>query len=65
VLAGVILVARSRLRLASLTLMIGSFLAVDGIFGAVLAFQVKPENGWGWMLFSAVMRVILGFLLIR
>ncbi len=50
---------------AQLTLMLGAYLLVDGIFGAVLAFQVKPEKGWGWMLFSAVMSVILGFLLLR
>jgi uncharacterized membrane protein HdeD (DUF308 family) len=37
---------------------------VDGIFGAVLAFKVRPEKGWGWMLFSAVMAGILGILLL-
>ena len=64
-LAGVIMVARPGAGLAALTLMVGAYLLVDGIFGAVLAFQVKPEKGWGWMLFSAVMSLILGFLLLR
>lgn len=64
-LAGVIMVARPGSGLAALTLMLGSYLIVDGIFGAVLAFQVRPEKGWGWMLFSAVMSGILGFLLLR
>jgi len=64
-LAGVIMVARPGSGLAALTLMLGSYLIVDGIFGAVLAFQVRPEQGWGWMLFSAVMSGILGFLLLR
>jgi uncharacterized membrane protein HdeD (DUF308 family) len=64
-LAGVIMVARPGSGLAALTLMLGSYLIVDGIFGAVLAFQVRPEKGWGWMLFSAAMSGILGFLLLR
>jgi len=64
-LAGVIMVARPGSGLAALTLMVGAYLLVDGIFGAVLAFQVKPQQGWGWMLFSAVMSVILGFLLLK
>jgi uncharacterized membrane protein HdeD (DUF308 family) len=64
-LAGVLLVARPGLGLATLTLMLGAYLLVDGIFGAVLAFQVKPESGWGWMLFSAAMAVLLGFLLLK
>ena len=64
-LAGVLMVARPGVGLATLTLMLGAYLLVDGIFGAVLAFQVKPENGWGWMLFSAAMAVLLGFLLLR
>lgn len=64
-LAGVILVARPGVGLATLTLMLGAYLLVDGIFGAVLALQVKPENGWGWMLVSAAMAVLLGFLLLK
>ena len=64
-LAGVLMVARPGVGLATLTLMLGAYLLVDGIFGAVLAFQVKPEKGWGWMLFSAVLAVILGFLLLK
>ena len=63
-LAGVILVARPGIGLSALTLMLGAYLLVDGIFGAVLAFKVRPEQGWGWMLFSAVMAVILGVLLL-
>jgi len=64
-LAGAVMVARPGVGLATLTLMLGAYLLVDCIFGAVLAFQVRPEKGWGWMLFSAVMAGILGFLLLR
>ena len=63
--AGLILAARPGIGLATLTLLLGGYLLVDGISSAVLAFHVRPEQGWGWMLFSAVMGVILGFLLLR
>jgi uncharacterized membrane protein HdeD (DUF308 family) len=63
--AGLILAARPGIGLATLTLMLGAYLLVDGISGAVLAFRVRPESGWGFILFSAVMGVILGFLLLR
>jgi len=63
--AGLILAARPGIGLATLTLMLGAYLLVDGISGAVLAFRVRPESGWGSMLFSAVIGVILGFLLLR
>jgi len=63
--AGLILAARPGIGLATLTLMLGAYLLVDGISSAVLAFRVRPESGWGFMLFSAVMGVIIGFLLLR
>ena len=61
---GVVLVARPNIGLASLTLLLGMYLLIDGIAGAVLAFHVKPVKGWGWMLFSAVMALLLGLLLL-
>lgn len=63
--AGLILAARPGIGLATLTLMLGAYLLVDGISGTVLAFRVRPESGWGSILFSAIMGVILGFLLLR
>ena len=31
----------------------------------MLAFHVRPHKGWGWMLFSAALSVLLGFMLLR
>lgn len=62
--AGVIMVARPGLGLEVLTLMLGAYLLADGISGAILAFNVRPVKGWGWMLLSAALGVILGFMLI-
>ena len=62
--AGVILAARPGMGLASLTLILGACLIVDGLSGVVLAVQVRPQQGWGWMCFSAAMGVLLGFVLL-
>jgi uncharacterized membrane protein HdeD (DUF308 family) len=64
-LAGAIMVVQPGWGLATLTLMLGAFLLADGVSGALLAFQVKPAQGWGWMLFSAAMSLLLGFLLLN
>jgi uncharacterized membrane protein HdeD (DUF308 family) len=63
--AGLILAARPGIGLATLTLLLGGSLVVDGISGVILAFRVRPETGWGWMFFSAAMGVMLGILLLR
>ena len=63
--AGIVLVFRPGVGLATLTLVLGVYLLVDGVSGTILAFHVKPEKGWGWMLFSAAMAVLLGILLLK
>jgi len=63
--AGLALTGRPGIGLTTLTLMLGVYLVVDGISGAIMAFHVRPEKGWGSMLFSAVMGLLLGFLLLR
>ena len=63
--AGAISVARPGLGLEALTLMLGGYLLVDGVAGAVLAFHVRPQNGWGWILFGAALSVILGIMLLK
>jgi uncharacterized membrane protein HdeD (DUF308 family) len=62
--AGAISVARPGLGLEALTLMLSAYLLVDGVSGGVLAFHVRPQKGWGWMLFSAALSVIFGFMLL-
>ncbi len=64
-LAGGLLVTRPGVGMASLTLFLGVYLLMDGISGAVVAFRLRPEKGWGWMLFHAAMGVLLGVLLLR
>jgi uncharacterized membrane protein HdeD (DUF308 family) len=62
--AGVVLTARPGVGLATITLVLGAYLVIDGVSSGVLAFHVRPEKGWGWMFFSAALGVILGYMLL-
>ena len=64
VVAGLILATRPGLGLATLTLMISTYLLIDGIAGSILAFRVRPGQGWGWILFSGIVTVLVGILLL-
>jgi uncharacterized membrane protein HdeD (DUF308 family) len=60
VIAGGYMVSNPGAALATLTLFLAIYLIVSGIFEALMAFQVRPVNGWGWAMFSGVMSVLLG-----
>lgn len=44
----------------SLSLLIGIFFFVDGVFRIFMAFRVKPAPRWGWILLNGILMVILG-----
>ena len=62
--AGLLVAARPGIGLATLTLLLGGSLLLDGISSGILALRLRPEQGWGWMLFSAAASVVLGYLLL-
>ena len=43
--------------------MLAIFLFLRGIIQIQGAFAVKPENGWGWLLFGGILAILLGVLL--
>ena len=49
--------------LLALTLIIALFFSVYGVIALVLAFQMRPNPGWGWILFDAIVTVLLGALI--
>lgn len=63
IIAGVYLLMHPIGGLLALTLILASFLLVYGIFALVLAFQIKPRGGWGWVLFDGVITILLGILI--
>ncbi len=63
IIAGIYLLMHPRAGLLALTLILASFLLVYGIFALVLAFRLKPRQGWGWVLFDAIVTILLGILI--
>jgi uncharacterized membrane protein HdeD (DUF308 family) len=61
---GVVLFLHPLWGVAVLTVVLGVMLLFEAGATAVLAFQVKPVSGWGWLLFDAVITAILGFLIL-
>ncbi|HZD32516.1 MAG TPA: HdeD family acid-resistance protein [Candidatus Angelobacter sp.] len=49
--------------LLALTLIIASFLVIYGIIALVLALQLRPRAGWGWVLFDALITILLGLMI--
>jgi uncharacterized membrane protein HdeD (DUF308 family) len=64
IVAGVFILMHPSGGLLALTLIIASFLLVYGVFALVLAFQMRPLSGWGWILFDAIVTILLGALIL-
>lgn len=63
IITGLALIFRPMIGMASMALMLAIFFLADGIFEVVAAFKVKPEKGWGWMLFGGIVSIVLaGFI---
>ncbi len=63
IVAGIYLLMHPGGGLLAITLLLGSILMVYGVFALVLAFQLRPHPGWGWMLFDAIVTILLGILI--
>jgi uncharacterized membrane protein HdeD (DUF308 family) len=65
IVVGVLVIAHPLFSLGWLTLVLAAYFFIDGIFEIILAFRVKPEQGWGWMLFAGIVAVLAGILIWR
>ena len=63
IIAGVYLLMHPVGGLLALTLILASFLLIYGVFALMLAFRIKPRRGWGWVLFDAIVTILLGILI--
>jgi uncharacterized membrane protein HdeD (DUF308 family) len=63
IIAGIYLLMHPIGGLLAITLILASFLMVYGIFALVLAFQIKPRDGWGWVLFDGIITILLSALI--
>ena len=63
VVTGAWLVSRPGAGLAALTLFLAAWFIVDGIYAVLAAFRWKPGAGWGMMLVSGIVSVVLGVMI--
>ncbi len=65
VAGGILMLARPLLGLASMTLLLAIYFVIDGICEIIAAFKIKPDQGWGWVLFNGVIALVLGVMIWR
>jgi len=63
VIGGIWLLTQPLAGAVSLTLVLIAVLFGQGLFSAIEALQIRPTEGWGWMLASGVASIILGTML--
>jgi uncharacterized membrane protein HdeD (DUF308 family) len=63
VVAGGYMVSNPGAALATLTIFLAIYLIASGILESVVAFQVKPAEGWGMAMFSGILSVLLGLMI--
>jgi uncharacterized membrane protein HdeD (DUF308 family) len=51
--------------LASITLLLVAYLVAAGLGELIVALQLRPASGWGWMLFNGIITLLLGMMLWR
>jgi uncharacterized membrane protein HdeD (DUF308 family) len=44
----------------TLTLLLGSFLLTEGVFEMILAFRLRPQQNWTWVLGDSIVTLLLG-----
>jgi uncharacterized membrane protein HdeD (DUF308 family) len=60
---GLILLAYPIAGIIALTLFLAAMFFVEGIVRTVFSFQIRPQAGWGWLLASGIISIIVGVML--
>src|ERR1700692_286064 len=64
IIAGFVTFENPLLAAALLTLILGASLVVSGVMRTILAFSMKRETPWIWVLLSGVIRLLPGLLIL-
>jgi len=63
-LAGIMTIGRPVTAAAVITLILGMVLIFRGAMHIGLSLDLRPEKGWGWVMFGGVLGILLGILLL-
>jgi uncharacterized membrane protein HdeD (DUF308 family) len=61
---GFLLVSNPIAGAASLALLVGALIAVSGVFEIMIAVRHKPGQGWGWLMASGILSIIMAVLIV-
>lgn len=61
---GVVLLFDPLAGMVSLTLLVAVLFLVSGVAKAMFAFSLRPVAGWGWVLASAAVSILLGIMIL-
>ncbi len=64
-LVGFLMFFRPLFGVKALALILAVYFLTEGISGIALAFKVRPEKGWGWMLFSSTLALLLAWFIFK
>jgi uncharacterized membrane protein HdeD (DUF308 family) len=60
---GILLLVNPVTGALALTVVLAVFLVVEGLFKAIMALRVRDHRGWGWILASGILSILLGVLI--
>ncbi len=63
VVAGIWLAFFPLTGILSLTILLAVLFIVEGIFEIVASFRLRPDSGWGYLLFSGIVAILVGVLI--
>jgi hypothetical protein len=64
IVAGIVIFATPMESLGVLTFVLTALFIIGGVIDIILALRLRPEEGWSWMLFSGIVSIVLGGLII-
>jgi uncharacterized membrane protein HdeD (DUF308 family) len=47
----------------TLTIVVAAVFLAKGVFQVILAFQMRPESGWGWVLTAGILAILVGLII--
>ena len=62
---GIYLLVHPLAGLVTLTLALAIYLFAEGVLELILSFQVRPRQGWGWLLLDGIVTLILAIMIWR
>ena len=64
ILVGIAVLSQPGIALVKLTMLLGAYFIADGIMTLIIAWNVKPQQGWGWMAFNGAVTLVLAYMIL-